>query len=49
MRCLGLSSLFALVVLSGSAGIALAQQPEPATRQAAIEQAQAEKQKVLHP
>jgi len=49
MRCLGLSSLFTLVTLTGSAGVALAQQSEPTSRQAAIEQAQAEKLKVLHP
>ena len=49
MRCLGLSSVFTLVILTGSAGVALAQQPEPTTRQAAIEQAQAEKSEVLHP
>jgi hypothetical protein len=49
MHCLGLSSLFSLVALAGSVGVALAQQPESTTRQAAIEQAQAEKLKVLHP
>src|ERR1700752_2499440 len=49
MRCPGLWSVFALVILAGSAGVALAQQPEPTTRQAAIEQAQAEKLEVLHP
>ena len=49
MRGLRLSSLFTLVALTGSAGVALAQQPEPTTRQAAIEQAQAQKLEVLHP
>ncbi len=49
MRCLGLSSLFIFVALTGSAGVALAQQPEPTTRQAVIEQAQAEKLKALRP
>ena len=49
MRCLVLSKLFTLIALTGSAGVALAQQPEPTTRQAAIEQAQAEKLKTLRP
>src|SRR5688500_9661008 len=49
MRGLGLSSLFTLVALTGSAGVALAQQPEPTTREAIIEQAQAEKVKILRP
>jgi surface antigen Omp85-like protein len=49
MRCLVLSKLFTVVALTGAAGVALAQQPEPTTRQAAIEQGQAEKLKTLHP
>src|SRR5258705_9744240 len=49
MRCLGLLTLFTLVALTGSAGVAWAQQPEPTTRQAVIEQAQAEKLKSLSP
>jgi len=49
MPCRGLSSLFTLVALAGSAGVALAQQAEPTTRQGAIEQAQAEKVKILRP
>jgi hypothetical protein len=49
MRCLGLLTLFTLIALTESAGVALAQQPEPTTRQAAIEQAQAEKLGTLHP
>jgi hypothetical protein len=49
MRGLGLSSLFTLVALTGSTGVALAQQPEPTTREAIIEQAQAEKVKILRP
>lgn len=49
MRYLGLSSLFTLVALTGSAGVARAQQPEPTTRQAVIEQAQARKLETLRP
>jgi len=49
MRCLGLSSLLTLAALTGSGGVAQAQQPEPRTRQATIEQAQAEKLKILSP
>jgi hypothetical protein len=41
--------LTALVTLPTMSGTAWAQAPEPATRQAAIEQAQAEKAKALHP
>jgi hypothetical protein len=49
MRFLRLSSFFTFIVLTASARVTLAQQPEPATRQTAIEQAQAEKVKTLHP
>jgi surface antigen Omp85-like protein len=49
MRHLALSSLFTLAALTGSAPVVRAQRPEPATRQAVIEQAQAEKVKTLHP
>src|SRR5687768_3633803 len=49
MRCLGFSSLFALSALAGPARVAHAQPPEPTTRQAVIEQAQAEKVKNLRP
>jgi hypothetical protein len=46
----GLRRLFTAVALAaGAATSAVAQQPEPATREAAIEQAQAEKAKTLHP
>jgi hypothetical protein len=42
--------LFAVVVLTaGAATSVVAQEPDPATRQAAIERAQAEKAKSLHP
>ena len=44
MRIVGMRRLFAVVALTvGAAASAVAQEPEPATREAAIEQAQAEK------
>jgi hypothetical protein len=50
MRIVGTWQAFALFFLiAGSARSALAQQTEPATREAAIEEAQAEKAKQLHP
>jgi hypothetical protein len=49
MRCLGLSSVFTLLVVAGAVGVAHAQQPEPTTRREVIEQAQAEKVADLHP
>jgi surface antigen Omp85-like protein len=48
MRCPGFTSLLTLLALAGAVGVVDAQQPEP-TRQGAIEQAQAEKVKDLHP
>ena len=46
MRKVGMWELFTVVVLAvGSATSAGAQEPEPPTREAAIEQAQAEKAK----
>jgi hypothetical protein len=46
----GMWRLFTVVVLAaGPATSVVAQQPDPTTREAAIEQAQAEKVKVLHP
>jgi len=49
MRCSGFTSLLILLTLAGAAGAVNAQQPEPTTRQGAIEQAQAEKAKDLKP
>jgi hypothetical protein len=49
MRCPGFPSLFTLLALAVSVGVAHAQQPEPTTRQGVIEQAQAEKVKNLQP
>jgi hypothetical protein len=50
MRSVGMWRLFTAVALvAGAATNAVAQQPEPATREAAIEQEQAEKAKTLHP
>jgi hypothetical protein len=49
MRCSGLSRLFVLLALAGTAGVAQAQQAEPTTREGAIAQAQAEKSKKLTP
>ena len=49
MRCSGLSRLFVLLALAGTAGVAQAQQAEPTTREGAIAQAQAEKSKTLTP
>jgi hypothetical protein len=50
MRSCGLSSkLFVVFVLAGATTRVAAQEPEPATRAAAIEQAQAEKVKTVHP
>src|SRR6185436_1010278 len=49
MCTVGMWRLFTVVVLSaGTATSVVAQEPETATRQAAIEQTQAEKVKVLH-
>jgi hypothetical protein len=46
----GVPRMYAMVALTtGFASPVLAQAPEPATRQAAIEPAQAEKSKTLHP
>jgi hypothetical protein len=50
MRTVEMWRLFSVVALvAGAATNAVAQQPEPATREAAIEQEQAEKEKTLHP
>jgi hypothetical protein len=50
MRLVGMWRLFTVVVLAaGPATSVVAQEPEATTREAAIEQAQAEKVKVLHP
>jgi len=50
MRTFGVLSMSAVVALTaGAASPLLAQEPEPATRQLAIEQAQAEKTRTLHP
>jgi hypothetical protein len=50
MRTVGMWSLFTVVVLAaGATTSVVAQEPEAATREAAIEQAQAEKVKTLHP
>ena len=50
MRSVGMSRLFVLVVLAaGTATPAVAQDPATPTREAAIEQEQAEKVKALHP
>jgi len=50
MRTPGLWRLFALVAIAAApAASAVAQQPEPPTREAAIEQEQAAKDKELHP
>jgi hypothetical protein len=48
MRSLRFSSVFTFLALIGSATVGHAQQAEPTTRQAAIEQAQAERAKTLH-
>jgi hypothetical protein len=50
MRSVGMWRLFTVIVLAaGPAASVGAQEPEPTTREAAIEQAQAEKVKTLHP
>lgn len=50
MRATGVLTLLTVVALAAvSPATASAQQPEPTTREAAIEQAQAEKAKTLHP
>ena len=50
MRTVGVLRMCAMVALMAAvASPVLAQEPEPATREAAIEQAQAEKSKTLHP
>jgi len=50
MRTVGMWRVFTTVVLAvGAATSVVAQEPDAATRQAAIEQAQAEKVKTLHP
>jgi hypothetical protein len=49
MRCLRFFRLFTLLALAQLVGVAHAQQPQPTTRQEAIEQAQAEKVKNLRP
>src|SRR5262245_41978779 len=49
MRSVTFSNLFVFLALIGSTTIGHAQQAEPTTRQAAIEQAQAERVKTLHP
>lgn len=50
MRSVGMWRLFTVVVLAaGPATSVVAQEPEAPTREAAIEEAQAEKVKVLHP
>jgi hypothetical protein len=50
VRSVGVWRLFTVVALvAGAATSAIAQEPEATTREAAIEQAQAEKVKVLHP
>jgi surface antigen Omp85-like protein len=50
MRTVGLRRLFTVVALSAAAATSLAaQEPDATTRAAAIEQAQAEKLKTLHP
>src|SRR5213594_2884313 len=50
MRSVGMYSVFAVIALvAGSATSVVAQAPEPTTREAAVEQAQAEKVKTLHP
>jgi len=50
MCAVGMWRLFTVVALvAGSATLAVAQEPETTTREAAIEQAQAEKVKTLHP
>jgi len=49
MRCSGLFRLLVLLALVGTASVAQAQQAEPATREGAISQAQAEKAKALRP
>jgi hypothetical protein len=50
MRSVGMWRLFTVVVLAaGPATSVVAQEPDATTREAAIEQAQAEKVKVLHP
>jgi Omp85 superfamily domain len=50
MRIVGVSKLFVLIVLAaGTARPAVAQDPATSTREAAIEQEQAEKVKALHP
>ena len=50
MCAVGMWRLVTVVALAaGTATSVVAQEPEPPTRQAAIEQAQAEKVKTLHP
>ena len=50
MRTVGMCRLFTVVVLAAVAATSVAaQEPEPTTREAAIEEAQAEKAKVVHP
>jgi hypothetical protein len=49
MRAVGLFSVFTIITLTGSATVSWAQTPEPDTREAAVEQAQSDKAKNLHP
>ena len=49
MRAVGLYTVFTIVTLAGTATASLAQTPEPDTREAAVEQAQSEKARGLHP
>jgi surface antigen Omp85-like protein len=49
MRCVGTCTLFALALAAGPVSTARAQESGATTRQGAIEQAQAEKAKQLHP
>jgi hypothetical protein len=49
MRAVGLFSVFTIITLTGSATVSWAQTPEPDTREAAVEQAQSDKARNLHP
>jgi surface antigen Omp85-like protein len=49
MRAVGIFSLFTMVMLLAGPTASRAQTPEPDTREAAVEQAQAEKARSLHP
>src|SRR5262245_61946641 len=49
MRAVGLFSVLTIVTLTGTASVSQAQTPEPDTREAAVEQAQSDKAKNLHP